>query len=160
MKFDQFFSIIRSISISNWIHCWRHVIRRQTRANYASTRRATKQRFEVGARGRAMVMREGHGLTHEEETCTDTWDKRSRRWCLRPQDRVSTVRIKRNPSPMRGKWLRYFLGILHRNVYMRFFAKRFCRNSMQRTNDKIMRKLFLNSSVIIISLLLPTAALS
>ncbi|KYN37263.1 hypothetical protein ALC56_08320 [Trachymyrmex septentrionalis] len=46
-------------------------------------------------------MREGHGLTHEEETCTDTWDKRSRRWCLRPQDRVSTVRIKRNTSPIR-----------------------------------------------------------
>ncbi|KAL0126075.1 hypothetical protein PUN28_004885 [Cardiocondyla obscurior] len=46
-----------------------------------------------------MVMREGHGLAHEKKTCTDTWDKRSRRWCLRPRDRVSTVRIKRNPSP-------------------------------------------------------------
>jgi len=141
--FDMSFfpPVFRSISISNSIHCWRHVIRRQTRANYASTRRATKPRFGVGARGRTMVMREGHGLTHEEETCTDTWDKRSRRWCLRPQDRVSTVCIKRNLSLMRGKWLRYFSGILHRILHkicihalLDAFAKIFSRC----INDKIM----------------------
>ncbi|EFN67304.1 hypothetical protein EAG_15086 [Camponotus floridanus] len=64
-------------------------------------------------------MCEGHGLTHEEETCTDTWDKRSRRWCLRPQIRVSTVRIKRNPPPMKGKWLcgPVAFGILEDSAY-------------------------------------------
>ncbi|KYQ47448.1 hypothetical protein ALC60_13569 [Trachymyrmex zeteki] len=73
-------------------------------------------------------MREGHGLTHEKETCTNTWDKRSRRWCLRPQDRVSTVRIKRNTSPIRGKWLCYSSRILHRistkYTYKLFLVKR------------------------------------
>lgn len=134
-----FFSIFWSISISNWIYRWRHVIRRQTRANYASTRRAMKPRFGVGARGRAMVMREGHGLTHEK-TCTDTWDKRSRRWCLRPQDRVSTVRIKRNPSPMRGKWLHHSSGLCiesPRDAYVRFFTRRFCWNSVRCINNEI-----------------------
>lgn len=82
-------------------------IRRRTRAaSYARPRRDGQPPplHGLGARGRAMVMPcEGH-TRKRILPCTDTWDKRSRRRCLRLHRRsASTVRRKRDPRTRDGR---------------------------------------------------------